>query len=137
MDREVRLDGVRYFVIGGRVFEGTDILLLQMESGKLRQVVVQENGSHHFFEPMPGSDDRFVHSPWTPEEVTSLNGYQTEGYGHPFTTDYDGASVSLIATPMGWVAKEGGPVLQTWAWRWMSDDAWKTDPVYKILKVRG
>jgi len=66
-----------------------------------------------------------VHAPWSDEQVESLNGYQKAGYVHPFTYGDGDAQVDLIATKDGWVAVEGGPVVQTWAHDFMTDGSWK------------
>ena len=66
-----------------------------------------------------------VHAPWTTEQVESLNGYQNCGHTHPFTYGDGADQVDLIATPEGWVAVEGGPVVQDWAHSFMLDDTWK------------
>lgn len=77
-----------------------------------------------------------IRAPWTADQVASLNAYQACGYRHPFTYDvYQhtvmgqgfGAveKVDLIATPAGWVAKEGGPVVQDWAHEFMTDWSWR------------
>jgi hypothetical protein len=62
-----------------------------------------------------------IFAPWTPEQVKALNEYQEAGYVHPFMND----GVILIATPEGWVEKEGGPVTQTWAHDFMASDNWR------------
>lgn len=63
-----------------------------------------------------------IHAPWTPAQVEALNLYQTKGCMHPFTGDRGpgGEERVLLATPSGWVEVEGGPVVQTWAWRRMA-----------------
>lgn len=67
-------------------------------------------------------------APWTPEEVESLNHFQECGFFHEFTghREDDGSQVTLIATPNGWVEKEGGPIVQTWAHKFMTDGSWRT-----------
>lgn len=63
-----------------------------------------------------------LHAPWTEEQVDALNRYQTEGCMHPFTGEAGpgGEERVLIATKEGWTETPGGPVVQTWAWRWMA-----------------
>lgn len=61
------------------------------------------------------------YAPWTPEEVANLNAWQTAGFVHPFTWGDAEKQVDLIATPDGWVAEEGGPVVQNWAHLFMVD----------------
>lgn len=66
-----------------------------------------------------------VKAPWTDSQVRSLNAYQQAGYVHPFTYDLpDGTKVDLVATPAGWVARPGGPVVQDWAHSFMCDWSW-------------
>lgn len=62
------------------------------------------------------------YAPWTQEEVESLNGYQACGFFHEFTGDN---GEILIATSSGWVTQEGGPVVQEWAYTFMTDGSWK------------
>lgn len=65
--------------------------------------------------------------PWTEDQVASLNGFQQAGFVHPFTyDDPELGKVDLIATPDGWVAKEGGEVVQDWAHDFMLDWSWKS-----------
>jgi hypothetical protein len=61
-------------------------------------------------------------APWTSEEVDNLNAYQRESMFHPFTSL---KGTELIATKDGWVEHEGGPVVQTWAHKWMADGTWR------------
>jgi len=68
------------------------------------------------------------HAPWTAEEVRSLNGYQACGYAREFTGT---AREALIATPEGWISEVGGPVVQTWALKFMADGTWRNYPLYK------
>lgn len=67
-------------------------------------------------------DNQIIEAPWTDEQVTALNHYQQDGHGHPFTGKRypDGTERILIATNLGWIAEEGGPVIQTWAWEFMA-----------------
>jgi hypothetical protein len=63
-----------------------------------------------------------VFAPWTAEEVVSLNDYQACDFFHEFTgTD----GVVLIATSGGWIEKEGGPVVQDWAYDFMANGSWR------------
>lgn len=57
-------------------------------------------------------------APWTPEEVSNLNAWQAASEVHPFTGVSGDA---LVATPEGWVLREGGPVVQDWAHSFMCD----------------
>jgi hypothetical protein len=67
--------------------------------------------------------------PWTAEQVESLNGYQKRGAFHPFTGERgpNGEETVLIATPSGWIEREGGEVVQTWAHAFMADGSWKEE----------
>ena len=60
--------------------------------------------------------------PWDAEQVRSLNAYQAAGVMHPFTSM---SGTDLIATTDGWIERDGGPVVQTWAHAWMADWSWK------------
>ena len=62
-----------------------------------------------------------IQSPWTEDQASSLNAYQTSGVMHPFTGP---EGTILIATPNGWVIEDDGPVVQDWAWSWMADWQW-------------
>lgn len=62
------------------------------------------------------------HAPWTEEEVASLNAYQASGHFHEYTGENGKA---LIATKNGWVAVEGGPVVQTSAHEWITNGKWR------------
>lgn len=66
-------------------------------------------------------------APWTDDQVASLNGYQQAGFVHPFTGGRGpgGEETVLIATKDGWVEREGGPVVQTWAHPFMADWSWQ------------
>ena len=66
-------------------------------------------------------------SPFTDEEVASMNAYQACGHGHPFTGKRGpmGEETILRATPDGWVEVEGGPIVQRWAHVWMTDWSWR------------
>lgn len=64
-----------------------------------------------------------LEAPWTDEQVVALNHYQQTGRGHPFTGKRypDGSERILVATNAGWTNPEGGPVIQTWAWKFMTE----------------
>lgn len=68
-----------------------------------------------------------VDTPWTDDQVASLNEYQ----GCDFTPSFTGTrgpnneKTYLIATKDGWVEKQGGPIVQTWAHQFMADWTWK------------
>lgn len=70
----------------------------------------------------------YASSPWTDDQVASLNAFQAAGRVHPFTGDTPeggGERPVLIATNAGWVEYDGGPIYQTWAHSWMTDWSWK------------
>ena len=68
-----------------------------------------------------------IKTPWTKEQVDSLNEYQRRGGFHPFTCGY--ASHTLTATGKGWVCEEcariGREYKQDWCWAWMADGTWQ------------
>jgi len=68
--------------------------------------------------------------PWTKDQVASLNGYQACDSFHPFTGERgpNNEETILIATENGWVEREGGPVVQVWAYTSMADWSWKAGP---------
>ena len=68
-----------------------------------------------------------VEAPWDDDQVASLNAYQQCDFVHPFTGERgpNNEETVLIATKDGWVEKEGGPVVQTWAHRFMTDRSWE------------
>lgn len=74
------------------------------------------------------SPDGSVEAPWTEDEVASLRAYQTASFVHPFTGTRgpNGEETILIPTPEGWVERDGGPVVQTWAHDFMVNWAWKS-----------
>lgn len=76
---------------------------------------------------MSDDDPKQVNAPWTDEQVESLNGYQVSGVMHPFTGTRkpNGDETILIATKDGWIEREGGPVMQTWAHTFMADGSWR------------
>jgi hypothetical protein len=137
VQRNTYIDGRRYFILSEMTCTP---LLLQTECGKLR-LAVNESGTLRLIGPDPGKNEDMVHE----SEVRSLNEFQAKGCGHPFTYDLQDrggvdetcAQVDLIATPLGWVAEKGGPVVQTWAWKFMSDNSWKENPFYKHYVERA
>jgi hypothetical protein len=68
-----------------------------------------------------------VFCPWSADQVESLNAFQVSDVMHPFTGKRgpNGEETVLIATPGGWVEKENGPIVQTWAHEFMTDWSWK------------
>jgi hypothetical protein len=66
-----------------------------------------------------------VHAPFTPEQVASLNAFQSDGRMHDFTCcNPHSGSRSLIATETGWICARCD-YTQTWAYDWMADLSWK------------
>lgn len=71
-------------------------------------------------------------APFTPGEVTSLNGYQDAGVMHPFTCGsgqrceptHDAQGGTLTATIAGWVCPYCD-YTQDWAHEWMADGSWR------------
>lgn len=61
-----------------------------------------------------------IEAPWTADEVENLRRWQEDGRVHEFTGTDGGA---LIPTEAGWIAVEGGPVVQTWAYEFMTNGA--------------
>jgi hypothetical protein len=74
---------------------------------------------------MPHTDNH-INAPWTDDQVRSLNDYQEASYFHPFTYGEGEEKVDLIATREGWIAKRGGPVVQTWAHEFTCNWQWQT-----------
>jgi len=64
---------------------------------------------------------KIVECPWNLDQVESLNRYQDSGVFHPYTTL---AHKNLIATELGWVEEDGGPIVQTWAHSFTCDWSW-------------
>ncbi len=75
-------------------------------------------------------EGRMIRAPWTEDQVNSLNGYQACGFHHPFTFGDEPNKVDLIATTDGWVAIEGGSVVQDWAHSFMLNWEWKLSDPY-------
>lgn len=63
-----------------------------------------------------------VKSPWTEDQVNSLNGFQNAGIFHPYTCGK--CRRDLIATKDGWIC-ECGEYTQDWALTFMSNWEWK------------
>jgi hypothetical protein len=63
-------------------------------------------------------------APFTDEHVASLNAYQVEGAGHPFTCETDNCRGILQATHDGWHCWNCD-YRQGWAWSWMADWSWR------------
>lgn len=67
-----------------------------------------------------------INTPWTDEQVASLNAFQQHGMWHPFTCPND--SSDLIATKNGWkCSKRRCTYTQQWAHDFMLNWSWKTD----------
>jgi hypothetical protein len=65
-----------------------------------------------------------VHSPFTAEQVASLNAYQAEGVFHPFICGAESCRGILVATEAGWHCP-ACDYQQLWAWGWMADWSWR------------
>lgn len=79
-----------------------------------------------FMKPGCGAPEQAI-TPWTEDQVASLNAYQASGAGHPFTGERgpNGEETVLIATSEGWIERLGGPVVQAWAHAFMANWEWK------------
>lgn len=55
-----------------------------------------------------------LEAPWTDEQVVALNHFTGKRYS-------DGKERILVATNAGWTNPEGGLVIQTWAWKFMTE----------------
>lgn len=79
-----------------------------------------------------------VEAPWTDDQVASLNAYQHAGVFHPFTgtRQPNGDETILIATCDGWIEREGGPVVQTWAHPAMANWQWQTFQEWLLLGAK-
>lgn len=80
-----------------------------------------------------------IYAPFTPEQVTNLNEYQSSGLMHPFTCadrdDHNGVDI-LIATESGWHCPFCD-YTQSWAHEGMADGSWvKQLRAAGIVKVR-
>jgi hypothetical protein len=67
-------------------------------------------------------------APWTDEEVSSLNDYQTKSGMHPFTCGVKSSHGKgyLVATIEGWLCPEPHcDYTQTWAHKEMADGSWR------------
>ncbi len=80
----------------------------------------------------PAAD--FARSPWTPDQVASLNAYQQSGVMHPFTCGDTECrrvcSEPLAARGDGWYCMRCG-YTQDWAHAWMADWSWRA-PVSRL-----
>jgi hypothetical protein len=69
-------------------------------------------------------------TPWTEDQLNSLNGFQACEYFHPFTCgqrEPDNKPHVLFATKDGWTCPMCNPnlVCQTWCHEFMADWSWK------------
>jgi len=62
-------------------------------------------------------------SPFTQDEVNSINAFQKCGYWHPFTCG-DGCKSSLVATPNGLECVECNMYRQNWVHDFMANWGW-------------
>ena len=93
-----------------------------------------------------GPVDAVVVTPWTPDQVESLNGYQASDAGHEFTcgdddcrrgeTDPRSRYAPLRATPDGWVCGWCG-YTQWWAWAFMADLSWQKPGPWPLIVFTG
>jgi hypothetical protein len=66
---------------------------------------------------MPGMTVGRWDAPWSPEQVATLERWQSSSNVHPYTCAspvHDGRATLLTPTPAGWVCDCG--FRQTWAW---------------------
>lgn len=69
--------------------------------------------------------DRTQHqqwSPWTEDQVASLNAYQASPSCLPFL---DEKGLPLLATTRGWVRQGTDEIVDRWAYHWMLDGTWR------------
>lgn len=84
------------------------------------------------YAPMPDivsvDDSVRVAPPWSPDQVASLNAFQTSGLLHPFTCPrWHPDAVALVATEYGWTCPvKPCQYAQNWAHGYMADWTWKT-----------
>lgn len=75
-------------------------------------------------EAIIAEDDRLSHAPWTAEQITQLNAWQSCGWVHPFTCgkrDDHKRNDVLVATEAGWVCPfPGCDYTQGWAHKVMT-----------------
>ena len=65
-------------------------------------------------------------SPFTADEVGSINGYQADPRFHPFTCGRGACDGVLTATPDGLrCTNEGCPYEQHWVHPFMADGSWR------------
>lgn len=76
------------------------------------------------------NDNDIVWSPFTPEQVANLNGFQHESYMHPFTCGNDQCRRThrdpLTAVADGWVCGHCD-YIQHWAFSFMASGAWRAN----------
>jgi len=63
-------------------------------------------------------------SPFSDEQVASINAYQAAGAFHPFTCGTDSCRGILVAANDGLRCPRCG-FRQHWAWGWMADWSWR------------
>jgi hypothetical protein len=78
-------------------------------------------------------DERRV-APFTPEEVASLNEFQTLAVWNPVVCPAEGCCQKPVATGTGWACPRCA-FTQVWADRWMTDGIWRNEG--QILKREG
>jgi hypothetical protein len=80
-----------------------------------------------------------VETPWTPEQVESLNAFQSAGTMHPFTCgDSDCRAATggeaMLATPSGWACRRC-TYRQYWAHACMTDWSWQVPGAFMVADV--
>ena len=71
-----------------------------------------------------GNVSEQVRSPFTDDQVASLNAYQAARVFHPFTCGTDKCRGILRADRDGWHCPNCD-YRQGWAWSWMADWSWR------------
>jgi hypothetical protein len=66
-----------------------------------------------------------INSPFTDEQVTSINGSQKSGHWHPFTCGKEGCQGILIAQHEGLFCPDCHGWFQRWVHDFMADGEWK------------
>lgn len=73
-----------------------------------------------------------VKAPWSEEQIAELKKWQASKEVHPFTS---AEHAVLLPSKEGWVAKEGGPVVEDWAWDFMLDGSFRERVEDNLKKV--
>lgn len=81
-----------------------------------------------WFRDVANTIEKTILAPWTDEQVTSLNEFQTMGFMHPFTCRVGSSHGPgyLLATTNGWQCTEKNcDYNQTWAHAFMVNGEWR------------